>query len=197
MTESPASAAVPDNHPLAAGRYTGVAIAAHWLLGLGLVCALALGWYMTGLPFSPSRLKLYNWHKWLGISLLTLSLLRLLWRLTHRPPELPAAISRAMPRWQHWAHNGTHHAMYLLFFAVPLLGWAYSSAAGFPIVFLGVLPLPDFVPASPALAEAIKPLHGWAAWALVVLIAMHVGAALKHQFIDRDGLISRMLPGRA
>ena len=76
-------------------------------------------------------------------------------------------------------------------------GWAYSSAAGFPIVFLGVLPLPDFVSASPELAETLKPLHGWAAWALVALIAMHVGAALKHQFIDRDGLISRMLPGRA
>ena len=102
-----------------------------------------------------------------------------------------------MPQWQHWTHNGTHHAMYLLFFAVPLLGWAYSSAAGFPIVFLGILPLPDFVSASPELAQTLKPLHGWAAWALVVLIAMHVGAALKHQFIDRDGLISRMLPGRA
>lgn len=178
-------------------RYNGVAMAAHWVLALGLISALALGWYMTGLPFSPSRLKLYNWHKWLGVSLLTLSLLRLVWRLTHRPPELPAAIARAMPRWQHWAHHGTHHAMYLLFFAVPLLGWAYSSAAGFPIVFLGLLPLPDFVSASPELAEAIKPLHGWAAWALVVLIAMHVGAALKHQFIDRDGLIARMLPGRA
>lgn len=178
-------------------RYNGVAMAAHWVLALGLISALALGWYMTGLPFSPSRLKLYNWHKWLGVSLLALSLLRLVWRLTHRPPALPAAIARAMPRWQHWAHHGTHHAMYLLFFAVPLLGWAYSSAAGFPIVFLGLLPLPDFVSASPELAEALKPLHGWAAWALVVLIAMHVGAALKHQFIDRDGLIARMLPGRA
>lgn len=178
-------------------RYTGLAMAAHWLLALGLIAALALGWYMTGLPFSPSRLKLYNWHKWLGVSLLALSLLRLLWRLTHRPPELPAAVSRAMPRWQHWAHHGTHHAMYLLFFAVPLLGWAYSSAAGFPIVFLGLLPLPDFVGADPALASAIKPLHGAAAWALVALIAMHVGAALKHQFIDRDGLIWRMLPGHS
>jgi cytochrome b561 len=197
MTESPARANAPAKRSSSATRYTGVAMAAHWVLALGLITALALGWYMTGLPFSPSRLKLYNWHKWLGVTLLTLSLLRLVWRLTHRPPELPPAVSRAMPRWQHWAHNGTHHAMYLLFFAVPLLGRAYSSAAGFPIVFLGVLPLPDFVSASPELAEALKPLHGWAAWALVILIAMHVGAALKHQFIDRDGLISRMLPGRA
>lgn len=197
MTESSARANAQAKSSSRATRYTGVAMAAHWVLALGLIAALGLGWYMTGLPFSPSRLKLYNWHKWLGVTLLTLSLLRLLWRVTHRPPELPPAVARAMPQWQHWAHNGTHHAMYLLFFAVPLLGWAYSSAAGFPIVFLGMLPLPDFVSASPELAETLKPLHGWAAWALVVLIAMHVGAALKHQFIDRDGLISRMLPGRA
>ena len=122
MTESSARANAPAKSSSKATRYNGVAMAAHWLLALGLIAALALGWYMTGLPFSPSRLKLYNWHKWLGVTLLTLSLLRLVWRITHRPPELPAAVARAMPQWQHWAHNGTHHAMYLLFFAVPLLG---------------------------------------------------------------------------
>ncbi|WP_245587364.1 cytochrome b [Comamonas composti] len=179
-----------------ARRYTGTAMAAHWLLAIGLLSAIGLGWYMTGLPFSPARLKLYNWHKWLGVSLLALSLLRLLWRLGHKPPPLPAKISEAMPAWQRLAHHATQHAMYLLFFAVPLLGWAYSSAAGFPIVFLGQIPLPDFVSPSAELAEAIKPWHGASAWALTALIAVHVGAALKHQFLDRDGLISRMLPGR-
>ena len=84
--------------------------------------------------------------------------------------------------------------MYALFFAVPLMGWAYSSAAGFPIVVFGVLPLPDFVPASKELAEMLKPLHGLLAWALAGLVGLHVAAALKHHFIDKDGLLQRMLP---
>ncbi len=103
---------------------------------------------MHELPFSLTRLKLYNWHKWAGILILGASGLRLLWRLTHRPPaDLP------MPRWQARAAHAAHLALYVLFFAVPLSGWAYSSAAGFPVVWFGVLPLPDFVPVDRALAE--------------------------------------------
>lgn len=177
-------------------RYTGVAIALHWLLALVILGLFGLGVYMTDLPFSPTRLKLYNWHKWAGISVLLLSALRLLWRVTHRPPALPAAIAQAMPRWQLRAYHATHHLMYLLFFAVPLLGWAYSSAAGFPIVWFGQVALPDLLPADKALAELIKPLHKLAALALVGLAGLHVAAALKHQWVDRDGLLQRMLPGR-
>ena len=128
--------------------------------------------------------------------MLALSALRLAWRLVRRPPALPADMQAAMPPWQRRVHHGTHYLMYALFFLVPLLGWAYSSAAGFSIVFLGLLPLPDFVPESPALADAIKPLHALAAYALALLALLHVAAALKHQLIDRDGLIGRMLPGR-
>ncbi len=124
--------------PARSARYSHTAIALHWLLAAALTALFALGLYMADLPFSPQRLKLYNWHKWAGVAILALSLLRLLWRLTHRAPPLPAAVAQAMPAWQKWAHHGTHHLMYLLFFAVPLIGWAYSSAAGFPIVFLGV-----------------------------------------------------------
>ena len=130
-------------------RYTRTAMMLHWLLGVALVILFGVGLYMADLPFSPQRLKLYNWHKWAGVSILVLSVLRLLWRLTHRPPQLPASVEQAMPRWQQRAHHGAHHLLYLLFFAVPLLGWAYSSAAGFPIVFLGLWQLPDFVAATP------------------------------------------------
>lgn len=184
---------MPDLTPV---RYTRTAIALHWLLALLLLGLFVVGLYMTSLPFSPQRLKLYNWHKWAGIVILTLSFLRLLWRLTHRPPALPAGVQAAMPAWQRLAHHATHGALYLLFFAIPLLGWAYSSAAGFPIVVFGVLPLPDFVPVDKALAEAIKPWHGYAAYALAALVVLHAAAALKHQFVDRDRLLTRMLPLR-
>lgn len=177
-------------------RYTRTAMLLHWVLGLALIGLFGVGIYMTGLPFSPQRLKLYNWHKWAGVAVLALSALRLLWRFVRKPPALPADLLASMPRWQQLIHHGTHHLMYALFFMVPLLGWAYSSAAGFPIVFLGQLPLPDFVPVSEPLADALKPLHALAAYALALLVVLHVAAALKHQWIDRDGLMARMLPGR-
>lgn len=173
-------------------RYSTTAIALHWLLGLFLVGLLGMGMYMTGLAFSPQRLKLYNWHKWAGMAFLGLSLLRLLWRLTHRPPALPTAIAQAMPGWQKAAHHGTHHVLYALFILVPLIGWAYSSAAGFPVVFLGLWQLPDFVPVSKELAATIKPFHKISAIALAAVALLHIAAALKHHWVDRDGLLARM-----
>ena len=183
--------------PTTSQRYTGTAIALHWILALALIGIFAFGLYMTSLPFSPTKLKYFNWHKWAGMTILILSALRILWRVTHRPPALPEATARAMPAWQHVAHHGVHHLMYALFFAVPLMGWIYSSAAGFPIVLFGVMPLPDLVSRSPELAEALKPWHAYLAYTLAALVVMHVAALLKHQLIDRDGLLSRMLPGRA
>ena len=88
--------------------------------------------------------------------------------------------------------RAVHALLYLLSLGVPIAGWAYSSAAGFPIVLFGVLALPDFVPVDQALAEAIKPWHQGLAWTMALLVLAHVGAALKHQFMDRDGLLSRM-----
>lgn len=182
--------------PAASSRYHGVAIALHWILALALALIFGMGLYMTELPFSPQRLKLYNWHKWAGVVILALSLLRLLWRFTHRPPALPPQVQAAMPAWQVAAHHATHGLLYALFFIVPLVGWAYSSAAGFSIVLFGALPLPDFVPADKALAALIKPWHEISAFALAALALLHVAAALKHQWLDRDGLLERMLPGR-
>jgi cytochrome b561 len=178
--------------PVVAQSYTRTAITLHWLIGLALIGSFAVGLTMTEMAMSPQRLKLYNWHKWAGIVILTLSFVRLVWRLTHRPPaDVP------MPAWQQRAAHWTHRALYVLFFAVPLAGWAYSSAAGFPVVVFGVLPLPDFVPADKALAEFIKPFHKYLAYTLALLVLTHIGAALKHQFVDRDGLLARMWPARA
>ncbi len=177
-----------------ASRYSTVAIVLHWLLGLSIFAMFAIGIYMSDLPFSPLRLKLYNYHKWAGITFLILSVLRLLWRLLNRPPALPKAVEAAMPTWQTKIYHATHYALYALFFAVPLIGWAYSSAAGFPIVLFGVLPLPDFMAVDKEFSKQIKELHELSAFALVGLALLHIGAALKHHFIDKDGLVSRMLP---
>lgn len=176
-------------------RYSAVAVVLHWLLALVILAMFGVGLYMTDLPFSPQRLKLYNWHKWAGVTFLALTLLRLVWRMTHRPPALPLALTRTMPGWQTRAYHATHHVMYLLFFAVPLVGWAYSSAAGFPIVWFGQIPLPDLLPVNKELAELIKPLHKLLALALMALAGLHIAAAVKHQWVDRDGLLGRMLPG--
>ena len=181
---------------LAPDRYHLVARLLHAVLALALVGMFALGLYMAGLPFSPQRLKLYNWHKWAGVVLLALSLVRLLWRLVSRPPALPPAVRAAMPQWQQRAHGATHWGLYGLFFAVPLLGWAYSSASGFPLVVFGVWPLPDWVPVNESLADALKPAHRYAAYALAALMLLHVGAALKHHLVDQDGLLGRMGFGR-
>jgi cytochrome b561 len=176
-------------------RYGGVAIALHWLLALAIVGAFGVGLYVSGLAFSPQKVKMISWHKWAGITILALSGLRLLWRLTHRPPPLSPAVLAAMPPWQEQAYHGTHFGMYLLFFTVPLLGWAYSSAVGVHVVWFGVLPLPDLVPVNKEFGMLVlKPLHQAAAYLLAALVVLHVAAALKHQFVDRDGLLLRMLP---
>jgi len=172
-------------------RYSAPAIALHWLLALMIVVSFGVGLFMSDLPLSPTRLKLFNWHKWAGVTILALSGLRLLWRLTHKPPPAPA-----MPAWQACVGQATHVLLYALFFVVPLVGWAYSSAAGLPIVWFGLLPLPDFVPVDKLLAEAIKPWHERSAMLMAGLVLLHLAGAIKHQWLDRDGLIQRMLPGR-
>jgi cytochrome b561 len=112
--------------PADTARYDNIAISFHWLLALMIVGSFCVGLYMSGLPFSIQRVKLFNWHKWAGMTILALTVLRLLWRLRHPPPpEAPG------PHWQQWAAKATHRAMYALCLAIPLVGWAYSSAAGF------------------------------------------------------------------
>ena len=170
-------------------RYTGTAIALHWLIAVLMIGTFTVGATMTDLPVSPARLRIYNWHKWAGATVLALSLVRIAWRLAHPPPaDLP------MPRWQSRLAHATHLGLLGLSLLVPLLGWAYSSAAGFPLVWLGVLPLPDFVAADKALAEALKPWHGRAAWLLATLVALHLAGVAKHLVDDGAAIVYRMLP---
>lgn len=101
-----------------------------------------------------------------------------------------------MPAWQAKVAHLLHWLMYGLFFAIPLSGWAMTSAKGYPVVLFGVLPLPDWVPKDKALGHQLEELHEMLAWLLVALVVAHVAAALKHHFIDKDGLLDRMRPGR-
>ncbi len=178
-------------------RYTAVAIGLHWLLAVLIATAFCMGLVMTELPLSPARIRLYNWHKWIGITVLGLSAVRWGWRLRHPPPALPARIVATMPRWQRGCWRATHAGLYLLFFAVPLAGWVYSSALGFPVVWFGVVPLPDLVAPNKLLAdELLRSLHVALAFTLAAAVLVHVAGALKHHWIDRDGLLARMWPGR-
>ena len=172
--------------------YDAVASFLHWLLAVLIVVAFFIGLSMVGLPLTPRRLRFFNWHKWLGIAVLMLSAARLLWRVGgHPPPPLPAGTAR----WQQAAYRATHLAFYGLFFVVPLLGWAYTSAVGLPVVWLGWLPLPDFVPLDKPFGEdVLKPLHALASYLLAALVVLHVGAALKHELVDRDRLLARIWP---
>lgn len=171
-------------------RYTTTAIALHWLVALLIFTAFPLGIFMSDMPLSPLKLKLISYHKWLGVTVFLLAVARLAWRIGHTPPPLPETI----PAWQRSAAQGLHHLLYLLLFAIPLSGWLMSSAKGFQTVYLGVLPLPDLIGKDKALSDALKAVHEMLNFGLLALVFGHIAAALKHQFIDRNGILARMLP---
>ena len=172
-------------------RYGVVAQTMHWLMALMLVGSFSVGLYMADLPISPLRLKLFSYHKWLGVLAFIVVALRLAWRWTHRPPVLPAS----MPQWEKRAAEISHRLLYLMLFAAPLSGWLMSSAKGFQTVLFGVLPIPDLLHKNPPLGEALDAVHVTLVWMLLGLIALHALAALKHHFIDRDEVLARMTPG--
>ncbi|MCE5180610.1 MAG: cytochrome b [Betaproteobacteria bacterium] len=175
---------------MATTRYTTTAIALHWLVALLIFAAFPLGLIMSDMPLSPLKLKLISYHKWLGVTVFLLVLARLAWRAVHTPPPLPETI----PAWQRSAAQALHYLLYLLLFAIPLSGWLMSSAKGFQTVYLGVLPLPDLIGKDKALGDALREVHEMLNFGLLALLFGHIAAALKHQFIDRNGVLARMLP---
>jgi cytochrome b561 len=171
-------------------RYTGVAITLHWLIATVILGTFLLGQYMTNLQLSPAKLKLYSYHKWIGVTIFVLVLARLAWRLAHRPPAPPAT----MPAWQHSAAGIAHFFLYVLTLAIPISGWLMSSASGFQVVYLGMIPIPDVLAKNKEMAEQLKQLHEALNWLMVLVVALHIAAALKHHLVDRDDVLRRMLP---
>lgn len=171
--------------------YTLAAIGLHWIMATLIVGGFALGWAMTRIPgITPDKLRFYSWHKWIGVTVLALAMLRILWRLTHRSPSLP----QTMSAWQRWAAHAVHVALYVLMIGIPVSGYLYSSAANVPVVYLGLVPLPPLIEPNSVLKGWFRSIHIALDYGLLVLVAGHVGAAVKHQWIDRDGLLQRMLP---
>jgi cytochrome b561 len=172
-------------------RYSKTAILLHWLIAALIVSAFSLGLVMVDIPgLTPTKLKYFSWHKWLGVTVLALTALRLLWRLGHAAPAYPDS----MPAWQKSAAHALHGVLYLLMFAVPLSGYFYSLAAGVPVVYLGVLPLPVLIDPNPEWKPILKQVHYVLNMTLLAAFALHLAAALKHRFIDKDGMLGRMLP---
>ena len=172
-------------------RYTRPAILLHWLIAVLIIGAFVMGLVMTDIPgLTPTKLKYYAWHKWAGVTILALAALRLLWRLANRAPPYPAA----MPRWQQSTAHYLHCLLYGLMFAVPLSGYLYTLSAGVPVVYFGVFKLPLLIDANAELKPVLKAVHYWLNMGLAGAVGLHVVAALKHAFIDRDGIMQRMLP---
>jgi len=170
--------------------YTRTAITLHWLIALLVFVTFPVGLVMSEMALSPNKLRLLSYHKWLGVTVFILVMVRLVWRASHKPAPLLAT----MPHWQRVAANAVHVLLYVLLFAIPLSGWLMSSAKGFQTVYLGMLPLPDLLSKDKVLGDALAALHEVLNFALLALVVAHVAAAVKHQFVDRDGTLARMLP---
>jgi cytochrome b561 len=191
-------------------RYTPVAIALHWAIAVAIFAMIPMGWWMSEAINEPGSqalaYRVIQIHNSVGFLILALTALRLVWRLTHRTPGMPAE----MKTWERFAARATHAAFYGLMLALPLTGWLYVStgwavATDQPLAvatsWFGLFTVPHL----PFIGEAAAGLrravayqamgaHGLMAWGAVVLIALHVGAALKHQFINRDGVLAHMIP---
>ncbi|KAA0999147.1 cytochrome b [Paraburkholderia panacisoli] len=172
-------------------RYDRTMIGLHWLIAILIIWGFCLGWIMTDIPgFTPAKLRYFSWHKWIGVTIFTLTLFRIAWRISHRPPQ--TAVREL--GWQRTAAGLVHLSLYGLMLVIPISGYLYSSAAGIQVVYLGLVPLPTIIEPNQALKATLRTVHLILNYSLLSLVCLHFLAALKHQFIDRDGILKRMVP---
>ncbi len=170
--------------------WNGVAKSLHWLMVVLILALFILGWMATSWPLSPTKLKLFFWHKSLGITVLGLALLRILWRLTHGRPPLPLN----MPRWERYAAEASHVLLYGFLLAMPLSGWIINAAANFPLKVFRLFTLPAIVAPDKALQSLAQTIHLSLFWIFASLLVLHIAAALRHHIILKDGVLLSMLP---
>jgi cytochrome b561 len=173
-------------------RYDSVAIALHWLIGAALLGQIAFGFLLDEIAprGTPARSGVINLHKSFGIVLLLLIVLRIAWRLAHRPPAWPGT----MPAWQQAAATVVHRAMYACMIVMPLSGYIASNFSKHGVKFFGTA-LAPWGPEMPKVYDVFNGIHVATAFVFIALIACHVAAATKHALVDRDGHASRIWPG--
>jgi cytochrome b561 len=170
-------------------RWGAAAKLFHWLTALLIIIAGVIGLLMGDMKPSMSKINVFALHKSIGLTVLALFALRLLWRLIDRRPRDEPA-----PRWQQWAAHATHGVLYLLIAAIPLSGWLFNSLSGYPLQWFKQFNVPALAAKNDAAAELALDVHEYLFWTLVVVLAFHVAAALKHHLLDRDNVLRRMLP---
>ena len=180
------------NVPIANTRnaYGMVAQALHWLVVAGISAQFVWAWRIDRTDSIRAEFALVNQHKSIGMTILGLVIVRLLWRAFNRPPPFPASMSA----WERLAATTAHWLLYGLILLMPLSGWLYTSAAGFGPEFFGLVEIPALVDQSERLEKVFGGLHEWLSYCIVALVSVHVLAALRHQFVLKDGLLRRMLP---
>ena len=170
-------------------QFNGLARLLHWSMSAMVLAMLFVGVAMVAsMTLRPALLDL---HRPLGIAILLLVVVRLVNRLRHRPPPLPADL----PRWQVLAAHASHWLLYALLFAMPLIGWAMVSAAGNPVVLWSGFALPAIAPHDPGVYTVLRSAHAWLARLLFATVLMHLAAALFHAWVRRDGVFEAMARG--
>lgn len=182
--------------------YSRVAMALHWLIALAIIGLIAAGVWMVDAIKVPETQGLafvvYQWHKSFGLTVLVLSIARLAWRFVKPPPALPASMSG----WERRAAHASHTLFYVLMIGMPLLGWAMVSASplGLPTIVFNTFEWPHLswladLDNKKPVEDALKQAHSAGGYLLGGLLVLHVAAALKHHFINRDDVLARMVPG--
>jgi cytochrome b561 len=171
-------------------RYTAVAQGFHWIIAALIVVQFTLGWTAGFLPIGARKLARLDWHKSFGMTILTLAVLRLLWRLFNRPPELPPG----MTKFERHAARTTHVLFYVLLFVMPLTGWMMSSAKNYSVSWFHQFTWPNLIGPNEEAFNLLKATHDTLSWLLFAVAILHILAALKHHFWNKDDVLKRMLP---
>jgi cytochrome b561 len=171
-------------------RYSAVAQTFHWIIAGLIVTQFTLAWLADGLPLGVHKLALLARHKSFGMTVLMLAVLRLVWRLFNRPPELPTGMSKSE---RHLA-KATHVLLYVLIFLMPLTGWLMSSAKNYSVSWFGRFTWPNLIGPNERVFDALRTVHQTLSWLLFAVALLHILAALKHHFWNKDDVLTRMLP---
>ncbi len=172
-------------------RWGGVAQGLHWLMAALIFTLIPLGLIGADMAFSKAKIEVFQWHKSIGLLVLTLVVLRIAWRLWNPTPAHPPDT----PRYQLLGASSVHLLLYGLMVLMPLTGWVINSAANVPFEPFGLFRLPHLVERSETTQDLFETIHGTMAWVLMGLLALHIGAALHHHFRRRNDTLRRMLPG--